>query len=284
VSRSSLVCLATLTALALLTVGLVSAFAEDAATTPTAPAGAADAKAPSVASPCMLAGSAQVCKAYANKDTFLRAAPSAQAAGLAIQKGQELCVFEGPCEWVPEWRAVLCDDRQNPWAWVRQDDLKLDESRRLFPAIGRAAPMWPVQTPPPPAAPNTPAKLKALQIAIWFAQNRIPYRMGAQGTSSTDQSGLVWFCFTRAGVWPKDAERTAARDQANQGRQVMDGKLKPGDRIYWSYGRLGAGGIDHTGIYLGGGMDVEATPRYVQIRSFNSRRSHLVKVMRDEPY
>lgn len=39
---------------------------------------------------------------------------------------------------------------------------------------------------------------------------------------------------------------------------VTQANLKPGDLIFFSYGRLGAGAIDHVGVYLGNGTEIIA--------------------------
>jgi LysM repeat protein len=239
------------------------------------------------------AGSAAIFKTYANEGALLRSRPAPDAASNPLDKGQTLWVYERP--WVSEarWCAVMVDSNKKPWAWVKESDIKYEEPRRRFYAAGRTGPEPPQDMPMQPFRPNvvamsgipetvSGAKRTALEIAMVFAQNRVRYQMGTQGTRSIDCSGLVWYCFTHAGVWSPGTERDAARTQANRGRPVTS-NLMPADRLYWQYGRLG-GAIDHTGLYLGGGMDIEATPGYVQLRSFNSRRSHVVKVMRDPPY
>jgi cell wall-associated NlpC family hydrolase len=235
----------------------------------------------------------RVYKAYALQNAVLRAGPSRLCNGILVKAGQTVYVFERPYAYDPGWRAIAVDSPERPWAWMRQQDLQFDRSRRLLYAVGRTAPTQPApqkaadRSPLSPVirpvpglreAVASPAKRRALAIAVLFAQRRVPYQMGTQSLTRTDTSGLVWYCFTRGGVWPADTPRTNANEQSKRGRPVT-GRLQPGDRLYYDGPRLGRGVMDHTMIYLGAGKMIEATPPHVKISPVT--RLPIAKAMRD---
>ena len=241
----------------------------------------------------------RVYRAYAKEGAVLRANPSAQAKGLAVKPGEKLYIFENPYRHDPSWRAVLVDDDKKPWAWIQQGHLQFDppETKRPFYALGRSEPKQPrppeepavarspqpviMQVPGLPEVVSSPAKRKALEIAMEFCARRVPYVMGTQSMTRTDTSGFVWYCFTHGGVWPAGTERTSAHYQSKMGTPVPPGEpLQPGDRLYFDTARLGYGVIDHTGIYIGGGKMVHATPPHVKITDL-SHYLKVAKAMRD---
>lgn len=68
-----------------------------------------------------------------------------------------------------------------------------------------------------------------------------------------DCSGLIYWAFTRAGY---DIPRTTARGYQNVFKYVPRDELKPGDVLFYSYGRLGKGVVDHIEIYMGDGRQI----------------------------
>ncbi|MEU8571651.1 C40 family peptidase [Streptomyces pathocidini] len=84
---------------------------------------------------------------------------------------------------------------------------------------------------------------KALHVAA--AKRGAPYRWGATGPRSFDCSGLTQYAFKAVG---KKLPRTAAQ-QYNKTRRVRAAHRKPGDLVFFGYGR----GIYHVGIYAGRG-------------------------------
>lgn len=112
-----------------------------------------------------------------------------------------------------------------------------------------------------------PTKRRAIELALWFAAHKVPYRMGAASTRSTDTSGLVWYCFSHAYVPGYEKLRPPCTNQIKYGTRVSTRieDLRPGDRLYFDTVRLGYGVVDHTGIYIGGGKMVEATPPHVRV-------------------
>jgi len=91
-----------------------------------------------------------------------------------------------------------------------------------------------------------------------------PYVYGGEGRRGIDCSSLVQHAFAANGV---RLPRTAA-EQARVGRNVPTDQLQAGDRLYFS-----ASGthIDHTGLYMGDGLFVQAsgTGRGVIVSNFS---------------
>lgn len=84
----------------------------------------------------------------------------------------------------------------------------------------------------------------------------VDYLWGAEGPNGTDCSGLVYWAFTSAGI---DIPRVTAREYQNVFKYVPSDEIQAGDVLYFSYGRLGRGVVDHIGIAVGGGMMIDAS-------------------------
>ena len=84
-----------------------------------------------------------------------------------------------------------------------------------------------------------------------------PYRHGGSSLRGTDCSG-----FTRAVMAEEFGVELPrrSRDQALVGRAVAIGELAPGDLLFFDLRKDGKG-IDHVGLYTGGGVFVHASPR-----------------------
>lgn len=79
-----------------------------------------------------------------------------------------------------------------------------------------------------------------------------PYVFGADGPSTFDCSGFTQWLYQRvAGITlPHQAKQQAVDPRVQRvGREG----LQPGDLLFFSYGRLGAGVISHVEVYMGGG-------------------------------
>jgi len=82
-----------------------------------------------------------------------------------------------------------------------------------------------------------------------------PYKYGGEGRGGIDCSALIQRAFKAVGI---KLPRTAG-EQYKVGRIVRWGELKSGDRLYFA---SKGGGIDHAGIYIGGGKFVHASGRH----------------------
>jgi peptidoglycan DL-endopeptidase CwlO len=96
-----------------------------------------------------------------------------------------------------------------------------------------------------PAAGGAAAALAAAQ-----SQLGVPYAWGGESPGvGFDCSGLVQWSWRQAGV---DLPRTAAA-QYDAVAHIPLSDLQPGDLVFWGYG-----GIDHVGMYVGGGSVINA--------------------------
>lgn len=87
------------------------------------------------------------------------------------------------------------------------------------------------------------------------------YRAGAQGPSGFDCSGFVYYTFKKADVGKKTVVRSSAQGQYASLKKYSVGKsmsnAKVGDIIFFSASGT-TSGINHVGIYAGGGKVVHA--------------------------
>jgi cell wall-associated NlpC family hydrolase len=86
--------------------------------------------------------------------------------------------------------------------------------------------------------------------ALRYAMTRRgdPYVWGAAGPSEFDCSGLVMWAYAQVGI----SLPHYTVSQYNMGEHISRSQLEPGDLVFFY------AGIDHVGIYLGGGLMVDA--------------------------
>jgi len=105
-----------------------------------------------------------------------------------------------------------------------------------------------------------------------------PYRFGGADAAGFDCSGLALYAHERQGL---SIPRTAAAQQ-RAAQPVSAQRLAPGDLVFFS---LHARGVDHVGVYAGGGRFVHA-PRagmavaYGELRAGSYYARHLVSAGR----
>jgi cell wall-associated NlpC family hydrolase len=73
--------------------------------------------------------------------------------------------------------------------------------------------------------------------------------------SGFDCSGYTQWVLSRFGIQTEHL----AEAQQNQFRRVGRDQLRPGDLVYFNYGRKAAGVADHVGLYIGGGKMLAAS-------------------------
>jgi cell wall-associated NlpC family hydrolase len=83
-----------------------------------------------------------------------------------------------------------------------------------------------------------------------------PYVWGAEGPSGFDCSGLVYWAFHGAGA---DVPRLSADGFMSSATPVLRDDLRPGDLVFYNYGRLAPGVADHIGIYVDDDRVIEAS-------------------------
>lgn len=106
---------------------------------------------------------------------------------------------------------------------------------------------------------------------------RVPYVFGGKtAEGGWDCSGFVQTIYAKAGV---SLPRTAA--QQSRVGQTVNGlqNAKPGDLLFFVYGRLGKE-VDHVGIYIGNGQMVEAANAKADTRVSNVNTRHLHSIKR----
>lgn len=92
-----------------------------------------------------------------------------------------------------------------------------------------------------------------------------PYVSGAAGPNAFDCSGYVWYVYNKSGAGKKSFSRSSAQGEYAQLRSYSIGKnksnAKVGDIIFFSASGS-TSGINHVGIYAGGGKVIHAgSPR-----------------------
>jgi cell wall-associated NlpC family hydrolase len=87
------------------------------------------------------------------------------------------------------------------------------------------------------------------QLAVAFIGT--PYQFGGGDAAGFDCSGLARFVHERAGL----AIPRTATEQQRTARPVPLAELAPGDLVFF---RIRRRGIDHVGVYAGGGRFVHA--------------------------
>ena len=91
-------------------------------------------------------------------------------------------------------------------------------------------------------------------IDLAKSQLGTPYVWGAEDPQrGFDCSGFIYWAYNRAGI---KIPRLTAREYQNVFKYVPKDELQPGDVVYYSYGRLGRGVVDHIEIYMGDGKQI----------------------------
>ncbi len=114
--------------------------------------------------------------------------------------------------------------------------------------------------PRPPASAPLPAEPGAAIANLAASLIGTSYEFGGADLTGFDCSGLALFVHERVGISiPRSA---AAQQRAAQAVPLT--QLLPGDLVFF---RMGSGGIDHVGVYLGAGRFVHAPHRGVAVSS-----------------
>lgn len=98
----------------------------------------------------------------------------------------------------------------------------------------------------------------------------VSYRYGGRNPNGFDCSGLVWYCYDRAGiVVPIDTDHLRKAGSKVTGRWNI-GKLKRGDLMFFRVDRM-FGRPNHVGIYVGNNRMIHAsTSRGVVLDSLDN--------------
>jgi cell wall-associated NlpC family hydrolase len=128
-------------------------------------------------------------------------------------------------------------------------------------------------TPPAPAAQGGAAIAQAAESQIGT-----PYHFGGADAAGFDCSGLALYVHERSGL---AIPRTAV-EQQRAAHPVPLGQLAPGDLVFF---RIRSRGINHVGVYAGGGRFIHApraglAVRYGDLSSGSFYARHLVSAGR----
>jgi cell wall-associated NlpC family hydrolase len=115
-------------------------------------------------------------------------------------------------------------------------------------------------------------------VAVQWAYAEIgkPYVWAAGGPSSFDCSGLTQYVWGKAGVYLGHY----TGDQWNEGEHVSRDELQPGDLVFFAYNDSEPSTIHHVGIYVGGGMMIDAPYTGVNVRKESAFRSDYIGAVR----
>ena len=116
--------------------------------------------------------------------------------------------------------------------------------------------------PETPAPAPTPAPNNGSVIGIAHSLSGIPYVYGGTTVNGFDCSGFTSYVFNQVG---RSLPRTAAGQYAGTSR-VSRSEAQPGDLVFFRQG----GGIDHVGIYLGGGNFIGSQNNGVTVSTIDS--------------
>jgi cell wall-associated NlpC family hydrolase len=119
-------------------------------------------------------------------------------------------------------------------------------------------------------------------VAVALAQLGAPYIWGAEGPSTFDCSGLTSFAYAAAGVTIPRVSR--AQFAAYAGLRPVDPQhLLPGDLVFFADNPGNPSTIHHVGMYIGGGLMVEAPHTGAVVRTSSIWRPSYAGAVRPAP-
>jgi cell wall-associated NlpC family hydrolase len=115
-------------------------------------------------------------------------------------------------------------------------------------------------------------------VAVQWAYRELgkPYVWAAAGPNSFDCSGLTQYVWAKAGVYLGHY----TGDQWNRGTHVSRDQLQPGDLVFFAYNTSEPSTIHHVGLYVGGGMMIEAPYTGANVRKSSAFRSDYIGAVR----
>lgn len=116
------------------------------------------------------------------------------------------------------------------------------------------------------------------RVAVEWAYREIgkPYVWAAAGPNSFDCSGLTQYVWGKAGVYLGHY----TGDQWNEGAHVTRAQIQPGDLVFFAYNTSQPSTIHHVGIYVGGGMMIDAPYTGANVRKEPAFRSDYIGAVR----
>jgi cell wall-associated NlpC family hydrolase len=123
---------------------------------------------------------------------------------------------------------------------------------------------------------DSPAADGSVVAALQFAAEKLntPYVWGGTGNGGFDCSGLIQAAYQAGGI----SMPRVAQDQYDAGPVVTAAQaILPGDLVFFGNG---PSGVDHVGLYVGGGEMIDAPHTGANVRFDNADWSGLVGVTR----
>ncbi|MGN6473422.1 MAG: NlpC/P60 family protein [Mycobacteriales bacterium] len=116
------------------------------------------------------------------------------------------------------------------------------------------------------------------RVAVEWAYREIgkPYVWAAAGPNSFDCSGLTQYVWGKAGVYLGHY----TGDQWNEGTHITRDQVQPGDLVFFAYNTSQPSTIHHVGIYVGGGMMIDAPYTGANVRKEPAFRSDYIGAVR----
>ncbi len=116
------------------------------------------------------------------------------------------------------------------------------------------------------------------RVAVEWAYRELgkPYVWAAAGPNSFDCSGLTQYVWGKAGVYLGHY----TGDQWNEGAHISRDQVQPGDLVFFAYNTSQPSTIHHVGIYVGGGMMIDAPYTGANVRKEPAFRSDYIGAVR----
>jgi cell wall-associated NlpC family hydrolase len=155
---------------------------------------------------------------------------------------------------------------------------RLAAQKAAAAAAARQVASQPASQPSLPRPATHVAASGGAATAVRWAYREIgkPYVWAAAGPNSFDCSGLTQYVWAKAGVYL--GHYTGS--QWNEGTHVSRSAVQPGDLVFFATNTSDPGTIHHVGIYVGGGMMIDAPYTGVNVRKDYAFRSDFIGAVR----
>jgi cell wall-associated NlpC family hydrolase len=180
-----------------------------------------------------------------------------------------------------EARALIADLERQLRTMDRRVDRLIAEQRARQEAERRSAfSRWMAAPGAGATAAAGPASAIAERaVSVAMAQLGAPYEWGAEGPEHFDCSGLTSFAYRAAGLDIPRVSRAQYAAYAGM-RSVPRTDLRPGDLVFFATDPGSPGTIHHVGMYISGGLMVEAPYTGAVVRTSSIWRSSYAGAVR----
>jgi cell wall-associated NlpC family hydrolase len=169
-------------------------------------------------------------------------------------------------------RQAVAEERRRQERLRRQALARRLAAERAARAAAQAGGGWRFE----PGRAGAPSGAAGRAVAFTRSQLGKPYVWGASGPGSYDCSGLMMAAYRSAGVWlPR-----VSRAQFTAGPRVGLADLAPGDLVFFAHDVGNPATIHHVGMYVGGGVMVEAPYSGARVRIASIGRGDYIGAVR----